>query len=128
MPDYDLDKRDKFDSGPVDHDPDPVIFYLWRLPADSSKEPERMELRVYDERPGVILDMLQDAVDGFIEPVWLPEPVMFEGEPCEVYANEEGLLNNLPPNGRGMDLCDWEGIVPLVGDIALVPLKCSHRI
>ena len=42
------------------------------------------------------LDEMQKAVGGYIELV--PYFDHFEGEPCEVYCNEEGKIHGLPFN------------------------------
>lgn len=70
------------------------------------------------------LEQIQAAVGGWIELV--PNFQEFNGEPCEVYCNEEGKLDGLAPNPKATGL--WYaandlGYGPddiLVGDVVIL--------
>ena len=63
------------------------------------------------------LAWLQRAVDGLIEIIPGGKAGFY------AYANEEGLLNGLPPNPVASELLDYQvlpGVVPLVGNVVIL--------
>jgi len=61
--------------------------------------------------PNIELETLQAAVGGYIEPI-----VQHRFPDVTVYANEEGLLKNLPPNTAATIIFEY----PLVGNVVMV--------
>ena len=61
--------------------------------------------------PDISLQSLQAAVGGYIEPV-----VQHRFADVTVYANEEGLMKNLPPNTAATIIFEY----PLVGNVVMV--------
>ena len=59
----------------------------------------------------ISLESLQAAVGGYIEPI-----VQHRFADVTVYANEEGLLKNLPPNTAATIIFEY----PLVGNVVMV--------
>ena len=57
------------------------------------------------------LKAMQDAVEGYIEPVYTSQWV--------VLVNEEGLLKNLPINIEASNICEQ----PIVGDALVMTHK-----
>ena len=124
MDDYEYEKQDKLGNGPVPHDPDPVVFLMYTIPADEDEPVEKTVLRESEDGAmSARMDALQYAVDGYID--LLPGgPYKYENEECDVYVDDEGLLKqDKQPNYRAMSLVDWRGTYPLVGDIAFVPTR-----
>lgn len=84
----------------------------------------RTTTRAYDSVPP--LKDLQAAVGGLITGV--PHFETYQGKPCVVFANDEGLLEGLPLNYRGTAL--WRAFFPndpatrrelgLVGDVVIL--------
>ncbi len=69
---------------------------------------ERIDLMA--DRPD--LKYMQEAVGGYIEKV----PAVKK----EAYVNEEGMMEGLAPNLRGMQVIEWPGDYPLVGSILII--------
>ena len=61
--------------------------------------------------PDISLQSLQAAVGGYIEPI-----IQHRFADVTVYANEEGLLKNLPPNTAATIIFEY----PLVGNVVMV--------
>ena len=59
----------------------------------------------------ISLESLQAAVGGYIEPI-----IQHRFADVTVYANEEGLLKNLPPNTAATIIFEY----PLVGNVVMV--------
>ena len=59
----------------------------------------------------ISLESLQAAVGGYIEPI-----VQHRFPNVTVFANEEGLLKNLPPNTAATIIFEY----PLVGNVVMV--------
>ena len=59
----------------------------------------------------ISLESLQAAVGGYIEPI-----IQHRFADVTVYANEEGLMKNLPPNTAATIIFDY----PLVGNVVMV--------
>ena len=59
----------------------------------------------------ISLESLQAAVGGYIEPI-----VQHRFADVTVFANEEGLLKNLPPNTAATIIFEY----PLVGNVVMV--------
>ena len=59
----------------------------------------------------ISLKSLQAAVGGYIEPI-----IQHRFPDVTVYANEEGLLKNLPPNTAAAIIFEY----PLVGNVVMV--------
>ncbi len=58
------------------------------------------------------LKYMQEAVGGYIEKV----PAIKK----EAYVNEEGMLEGLAPNLKGMQAVEWPGDYALVGPILII--------
>ena len=61
--------------------------------------------------PNIELETLQAAVGGYIEPI-----IQHRFPDVTVYANEEGLQKNLPPNTAATIIFEY----PLVGNVVMV--------
>ena len=59
----------------------------------------------------ISLESLQAAVGGYIEPI-----IQHRFADVTVYANEEGLMKNLPPNTAATIIFEY----PLVGNVVMV--------
>lgn len=95
--------------------------YIIFIPADGP-----CRLVPCDDGDTCKLNTLQQLVDGPIEvtesclePSWAREPV----ECIHLIVNEEGLLRQLPYNGRASDLWEGGGICLLNGNALLVAAK-----
>ena len=60
-----------------------------------------------------------EVADTCLEPTWAREPV----DCIHLIVNEEGLLRQLPDNGRASDLWEGGGICLLNGDALLAAAK-----
>jgi len=102
------------------HRKDEEVKMILVIPADGTQP-----IRRYEASKEPPLQQLQDWVDGYIERVPLFD--RWEDLRCNVYANEEGKLRNLPVNERAT-MAWWVTIGQpvqdmLVGDIVIVANK-----
>ncbi len=65
----------------------------------------------------------QDAVGGYIEPVYSLDRTDEKDADVQCYANEEGLLHELPTNPRATMLLGF----PIVGDALFIDDSQVHR-
>lgn len=122
--DYDeIDAIDKARSRceePLPHEQVPE-FYYWVIRPDQ-EEPEYEEPRspdgFTDEQRWDIMMYEVDA--DLLERLPIP-PFLFNGDMCEVWVDEEGLLKERKPNHELMELVNWPGLMPLVGNAVVIP-------
>lgn len=128
--DYDeIDEQDKARSRceePTEHDRVPD-FYMWVIRPDKHTEDETVGYHAptkdidgysQEERWAIMLDKCEAEL---LELLPLPKPFIYQGEECSVWVDEEGLLKDKQPNFKAMQMVNWQGIMPLVGNVLIVP-------
>ena len=100
-------------------EPEPE-FYYWTVRAGSDEvvytEPKDPDGFSGEDRWQIMLDEIEtDMLER------LPLPIKWMGDDCEVWVDEEGLLKKRAANYRLMEIVEWEGMLPLVGNAVIVP-------